>query len=171
MKLLSYILPLVMFANTVTINAQAIKSSAYTYDDNGNRISASVIYLSTSLKSDTLRLEQITSGNEIFITDTTDLPENGWQPGIDDALGEMTIASFPNPAHGFVIVTISGGNDRVFNENGNYVKIWDIQGKLVYRNDKPGRIIKINLSLYPNGTYLVKISLDSRVQDYKIIKE
>jgi hypothetical protein len=172
MKWNKYILLTSMLLISFKSNAQAFKTySQYGYDANGNRTSTSIIYLATNLKSDTITLEQMASEDDIFKTDTSNLPEKGWQPGIYDNLGNLNIILYPNPTHGIIIIGISGITETLSTVPGNYIRIWDIQGRLVLTKNIPVKNNTIDLSQAKNGTYLLKISLGSQVKDYKIIKE
>ncbi len=143
----------------------------YTYDLNGNRIFATVVYLTTTQMSDSLSLNQVFPGNEIVKPDTSGLPQIGWQPGTKESLGSLEIIIYPNPTHGKIIIEITGATDQQLVMSGNSIIIWDIQGRQTICSANLTNTNVVDLSQKANGTYLVKVSINGQVKEYKIIKE
>jgi len=154
----------------IEVKSQAFKAQ-YTYDPNGNRLTANVIYLTTSLKSDSLSLDQVLPGSEILKPDTSGLPQKGWQPGINDNLAGLKINLYPNPTHGEILVEIIGAKDNQLLKPDNSIMVYDVQGKRVIHIDLTGRINSIDLSKQPSSSYFLRINIGGQVKEFKIIKE
>ncbi|WP_415328688.1 T9SS type A sorting domain-containing protein [Chryseobacterium sp. MMS23-Vi53] len=69
----------------------------------------------------------------------------------------------PNPVKDFVMIKAE--------ENIKNVKIFDVQGKMTFHQDLNHEMMKINLSDYPTGTYIIKIKTDNTEISKKIIKK
>lgn len=150
--------------------SQAFKSSLeYSYDANGNRVKASIIYLVKSakeaVKDSTDTIPQIISKN----IDTDSIPEKGWEPGPEDNISGSLIKLYPNPAHSIIIVEISN-SDLSKNEQSNVIQIFDLQGKMVYHKTGVTKYSAIDLSMLSNGTYILKLYLGDQLKEYKIVK-
>jgi hypothetical protein len=126
-------------------------TATYTYDANGNRILAQVTYLLKSVK-----LDQSQDSLK-----TTSL----------DSLGNCIVRIYPNPTHGDLIVEIDGVTPDQFSAQGNAIKIWNMQGKMVL--DIPVRDSNnpVDLSNIAVGPYVLKLYINGKVKSYKIIKE
>lgn len=148
------------------VKAQAF-SASYEYDDNGNRKTASVTYLTTSLKSDTVSLLDIVADNN-----TTDsIPSDGWAIGPDELQGGSIISLYPNPTYGMVLLKVTNSGNNITKKDGNYYSLWDITGKMIKSQQSLGTLNTINLSSQPNGIYIVRVSINGQNRVYRIVKE
>jgi hypothetical protein len=174
MKPIKYILLLIILSYYAQLHAQALKTQeghAYGYDANGNRTSASVIYLQTTLKSATLPLDQVIPGNSFFPSDSALIPEQGWESGKSEPLGDFEVKVYPNPTHGIIILEILRISDKQLAASENSIKIFDMQGILIKNYSPLTKYTIIDLSEKPNTTYLLKLIAGGQIKDYKIIKE
>jgi len=168
-SILKKVLTGIVLVNTyLNIHAQAFNAT-YFYDAYGNRNVASVIYLiSSSLKSANISLDTLVKSNNINAIDTTGLPKNGWNKGISDPANNFTATVYPNPVHSFLIIELS--NTGNLNTNNNSIKVWNMQGSEVFNLTNPTTTNNVDLSKLPYGSYILKISINSTVKNYKIIK-
>jgi hypothetical protein len=172
MKSIKYISLLILLTSVAQLQAQALKTStAYVYDPNGNRISATVIYLQTTLKSATLPLDQVLPENSLSSSDTALLPKQGWEPGTSEPLGNFEVKVYPNPTHGVIILEILKISDKQLVAAENSIKIFDIQGVLIKNYSPMTRYNIIDLSAKPNSPYLLQVIISDQIKNYKIVKE
>lgn len=152
------------------LKAQAF-SADYTYDANGNRITATVIYLTSSLKSAVVEIDQLITKDSLTLTDTAEIPKQGWVPGITEPFDGLEIKLYPNPTQGMLIIEIQGATNKELSEPGNVIGAWNMQGQQIILTGPVKRYNLLDLSEKPGGEYLLKINICGRVKDYKVIKE
>ena len=148
--------------------SQAFKAS-YTYDANGNRTLATIIWLSTSLKNDEVGQENTNAfsednyignssqGNSVF---------NAEKP-LRDTINGNKFAIYPNPTHGKLSILIEG--KEIINPKGD-IAVYNINGVLILNQSIISSCINIDLSDQPSGTYMLTIKFDSYSKQYAIIK-
>lgn len=141
---------LVVLAVTLSVTAKAQSFTAtYEYDANGNRITATVVYLS---KSPTVP-----------------------SPNVDDQLPidtqtTLKINIFPNPTEGLLRVELSGVTDEQITTPSNAIRIWDTQGKLLFAISPISTSNTVDLSNYNDGTYIMQLFFAGKIRSFKIIK-
>jgi hypothetical protein len=124
---------------------------SYTYDASGNRIERKVISL-------------LKSGH---LTDTTK-SESFKQEALEDQLGAQKILIYPNPVKENLTIEFRG------KVPASHVT--------VYLYTQTGRLLKsfvagdnvsssVNLSGYPAGIYILRLSVQDKVSEWKIAKE
>jgi hypothetical protein len=160
---------LVMLYVNIVMNAQAFTAN-YTYDDNGNRITATVIYLQTSIKQVQVQSEQVTM-DSIIMADSVNIPQQGWQKPTIEPLPGFEIKVYPNPTYGILMIEISGINDDALSNKDNVITIWDIQGRQINGSAKIKNINVVDLSQQVNGDYIVIMVINGQTKEYKIIKQ
>lgn len=126
--------------------AQTIKAT-YTYDANGNRVSATLIYLTQNNPSPKIEEEIEVEQGEFF-----------------------EIKIYPNPTNGCIQLDISGATSEQLALQTNAIKVWDINGRLVIEEKRPSYTNTIDLSSFGNGMYILKLFLKDKVKDFTIIK-
>ena len=162
-----------MLAMGYGAHSQAFRA-AYTYDANGNRITATIIWLTTSsLKSDKVDDSVRVSGTISANTAATSQPAtkaNATSPIIDSLAGTK-ITVYPNPTKGQLQVKLDG-YDRMLNGNdGNQsIAIYDLAGIKIMEIKPVLELNMVDLQLQPMGTYIMVIQLGSQSKTYSIIK-
>lgn len=136
---------LIVFA---TVSKSQTFSATYVYDANGNRVQASVVYLSISAPSKAI--------NDRLMNE-------------NDVLSEIRV--LPNPTKGNLSIEVLNISKEDLNYSTNSIKVWDIQGRVIITLSSINEINSIDLSNYPNGIYIVRLSIKDIVKNYKIIKE
>jgi len=151
---LTILLVLCLFAKLVT----AQTTFKYTYDDAGNRETRTII----TLKSATIKNEGENKNSETdFIVKETD------KEVYQSKLGEATINIYPNPTKGMLKLTFDNTDDFA---NAELV-LYDLQGGIISSQKGIDTSNVIDLSSQPQGTYILSISMNGNVREYKIIKE
>jgi hypothetical protein len=169
MQLTKFILKVSLLFVCAISSAQAFKAT-YTNDANGNRLTAMVIYLQTSLKSAKIPIDEIIKDTTLLI-DSVNIPKQGWnKPNIEQIDG-LNIKLYPNPTHGILLIEISGTNETLSSYSGNKIDVFDINGQQLFHINQINTYNTINLALKPNGTYMLKITFMGQVKEYKIIKD
>ena len=174
----------ILLASGIAAHSQAFNAT-YGYDANGNRISASVIWLQTSLKSNVLDSADI----QALASLNDSIHNKGYSKPNIDSLSSIRITVYPNPTHGMLLVQLDetiethshasalNGNEINNNETHNYVSlqtasisVYSSTGQQVFNLSPLARTNTINLQLQPAGTYILTIQLGSLSKTYTIIK-
>ncbi|NOU15932.1 MAG: T9SS type A sorting domain-containing protein [Bacteroidales bacterium] len=142
------ILAVLVVTLSVTAKAQNFNAT-YTYDANGNRITATVVYLS---KSPTVP-----------------------SPKVDDQLPidpqtTLKINIFPNPTEGLLQVELSGVTDEQISAPSNAIRIFDTQGRLLFAISPISTSNTVDLSNYNDGTYIMQLFFAGKMRSFKIVK-
>ncbi len=128
----------------------------YYYDASGNRIQRKIILLK-SAKVDTLEKNHAFSGNDSIQI------KNFYE----DNLGANQITIFPNPTKGELSIKIS----NLTKEVSSQIYVYDMYGRLILKKNNLGEQTPVNLSNVPNGAYILKISIDNKITEWKVFKE
>jgi hypothetical protein len=75
-----------------------------------------------------------------------------------------TVLLFPNPTTDYVNVELNS-------EEPSNLKIWSIRGELIFEMNEVSNTIQIDVSDFPNGTYLIGINQDNGMNHVKFIKK
>ena len=142
------IILVVMLMTVTTLKSQTFKA-VYTYDANGNRITANVIYLSSSPSNASANSE-----NEVKV----------------DLSTELSVKIYPNPTQGDLKIEITGGNCESLNNTSNCIKVWDMVGKMIINLKSISEMNSVDLTSCSKGAYIMHITINGKTKDYKIIK-
>jgi hypothetical protein len=125
----------------------------YAYDLAGNRISRT-IELSLSASSRNMRSMKNEHVDE--------------EDPFTEQLENYQIKIYPNPVKELLTVEIKGED----NDADVYLRLYNIQGILLQEvKSTQGVIQQVNMSAYPQATYILRLHTGARVVDYKIIKQ
>ncbi len=136
---------LILLATACISFAQTPLPIEISYDAAGNRITRKVLQISTMSKG----------GN--YADSTYYL----------DQMQSIQMKVYPNPTQGKVYITMSEIEENAFKE----IRLYDNQGKLVYKSDGYGNTIEIDISSYPTGYYMVELYVNEEHTTWKIIKQ
>lgn len=138
----------------------------FTYDAAGNRTERHLIEFKAPEKNQEARYkdQELQNGDEVVYK---------------DKLGDKEISIFPNPTKGWLTVSIRQATEATSVDACciGTIEVFSLAGEKVFeqqaRRLAAGLVaeIKIDLSKLPDGTYVLKIMLDSEVSTWKIIKE
>lgn len=130
------------------IKAQTNKAT-YLYDNNGNRTKATVIDMSQSQSSPSPKVEE-----KLDINDKNSL----------------NITVLPNPTHGELIIELNGATIEQLNTPNNVIRVWDMQGRLLFTSEPLRNSNLIDISNYDNGIYIVQLFFNGKSKSYKVVK-
>lgn len=142
-KIVSFSLLPIMFI--LHIDAQQVIK--YNYDNSGNRVSRKVILLSS--KQDQTRQDK--SGQE----------------SINELMDTFPITIYPNPTCENLTISTQNTNNNPLTE----LKLYNTQGKLLYKDKNNNNTNTINMSMYDKGIYLLVITIEGKRKEFKVIKQ
>ena len=120
----------------------------YSYDDNGNRVTRSIALKKSSAVTDSAYEE---TEKEIF----------------KDEIGEIHISIYPNPTKGNLVVEVSGTSTEALIEYGIYSATGTILKKQIVSDPQ----FNIDFTNQPCGMYILKLNIEGKISEWKIIKE
>ena len=123
----------------------------YHYDGAGNRDLRSITLSST-------KSAKVDSSESILTPKKLDF--------IQDSLGEKKIFIYPNPTQGQLRVDIEG---YAFGNN-SMIYIYNLAGAQMLRKSPVTSSNLLDLSGYPNGTYILCVIIGDKKTEWKIIK-
>lgn len=138
--------------------AQAF-NAVYSADANGNRLTATIIYLTTTLKS--MQMDSTTKMDSIQTT---------LKPATIDSLSNTRISIYPNPTHGSLQVKIDGLTIDELSNTNNAISVWNLQGKEIFFIEPIQNDNSLDLLAVPDGIYIISIHINGNIKQYKIIK-
>jgi hypothetical protein len=121
----------------------------YTYDGNGNRLTRSITLKKSATAIDSIYENE--AENEVF----------------KDKIGETQIRIFPNPTKGNLAIELLGESTEV---KIDYT-VYNSSGKILKSKKTSEQKFNIDFTNYPSGIYILKLSIDGEVSEWKIIKE
>lgn len=128
----------------ILLPIQSQNKLKYTYDAAGNRIKKEII-ISPSTRSANVELSVY-----------------------EEQISERTIKIYPNPTKGNLQIDISGGDIP----KGSLIQIYNMSGALVSQVKDVVSTNKLDISSYPQGIYILRITLDKdNKTSWRIIKE
>jgi len=121
----------------------------YSYDDAGNRIQRSIVYLYPSSKKSIATEEQFISNiqNEFGIT--------------------QKFKVYPNPTNQHIYVAL---NEEALKSPNAKLILFDMSGKQILIENAFNDIMQIDLSSFPKGVYILKLVYGTSSKESKIIK-
>lgn len=149
---------IVLFFSALSLNAQSFKAT-YIYDLNGNRESASVIYLSLksaeidSVERDSVKVDMLLN-NELKL----------------DSLNNFSVRIFPNPTQRDLLIEINGVDPTEFTNQGNTMKLLRLNGQLMLNIHPITSYNTVDLTQFTQGTYILALYINGKVKTFKIIK-
>jgi len=141
MRASSGIICILLFVSA-TVFSQS-RTIVFSYDNSGNR-TGRAIEISGGLKS-------------LLLADPLQTPLKA-EPG-------MTMILYPNPTGGMLTLEIQEEP-----EGDYYMSVTDISGVVLLHRPVNGPYTTVDLSLYPAGTYFVRVISEGRRQYFKILK-
>ena len=86
-------------------------------------------------------------------------------PGISFSQQGDKVTIYPNPATDVITINMGERQDVAM------VKILNQEGKVVWSEHREEAVFKLDLELYPPGSYYVQISVLDKVEVHKFIKK
>ena len=125
----------------------------YEYDEVGNRIVRKVVYVAyaPSAPPDSSEyMMQQPSTTEFYV----------------EKIAQTEIKIYPNPTTEKVTLEISGWETL---RNGNFT-LYSLTGQLLQDHPVHSLTTTVSLSTLPKGTYILKVQINNKTEDWKIIK-
>jgi hypothetical protein len=163
MKKLLFIILVVFMICRMDVESQIIGGGSqseevqYTYDNAGNRITRSIITVFSIFGNDEPEIESKSEAE-------TDKSQS--QSDLDKRESEVFV--YPNPVKEELTVEIWKGAEKA----SYRLLLFDMQGKAL-KEDKQtgnGRLL-FDMSVFPNGTYLLIVEGGGGKKEFKIVKE
>lgn len=158
----SLIIITVLAMLVITSHAQQMPYVHYGYDAAGNRTSRVIVIPGTTGKSINPALLDSTNKDTL----QTAKLEQQLQPVKETLATGQTVNIFPNPTSGALAVEINNLQSSIAS-----LQIVDVSGKQHYIKSKIAGREEINLSGVPAGVYFLRITLDGKMEEWKIIKQ
>ncbi len=145
---------IVLVGAMLTVNGQ--NTISYSYDNSGNRNSRTI----TVAKSALINTNQETEGS---LNNQEQSKKNIHQ----DELNNVRFSIYPNPTRESVEIE----TENLPLESKGMVMIFDVKGVLILKQDLTPHSTNLDLSQLAAGTYVLKVFIDSKVSEWKLIKE
>ncbi|MDE5701545.1 T9SS type A sorting domain-containing protein [uncultured Bacteroides sp.] len=104
---------------------------------------------------------------EIVLTRNEAMEDAGSVEPFSDMISEHEIQIYPNPTEGDLNISIS----NVSYDNQISITLYDMNGKLIRKENTATERVNINISDAPNGIYIMQIMIDEKVTTWKIVKK
>ncbi|MDO9155174.1 MAG: T9SS type A sorting domain-containing protein [Paludibacter sp.] len=147
MKLIRIVFTLVLFSFYTNVSAQDI---TFEYDDSGN---CTLKYKTVVLPS---HAKQNTSSTDTIATE----PQK-------EMIGEREVIIYPNPTKGALKIGIKGSVP----ENPAIFLLTDLNGRLLVRKETTETIYLYDMTSFSTGVYLLRVIIDGKMKEWKIVKE
>ena len=156
MKICRFVILLFMLTQINNLFAQEYE---FTYDDAGNRTSRKIIILKSATT--------VNSQDSISSNSNNNKGKLNPKEFLTDKLGKNNIKIYPNPTQGQLKLVLN--NNDVY-ENSS-IELYSLAGKILYRNNNISTINNIDLSDKPQGAYILRLIINNKKLEWKIIKE
>lgn len=143
-----YILNLAVSSTSLLIYGAVLPGTAY--NENGFSIPASA----TTTAGVQIHQTSFTSDEGCQVNATLVLDVRN-DVSIDNVIRQQSLTLYPNPTTDYVQFDIQ---DQNLLNGQDYVMVYDLSGKLLQSLKPTSETVRINLSEYPSGTYIVKLA-------------
>lgn len=131
----------------------------FNYDVSGNRTSKNLIKLKSG--------SNLNIFSDSTNYDLNELSKDYPTEYFEEDLGEEKIIIYPNPTNGYLKINIEGA---VISQT-SAIYLYSISGSLIQALKPISVENDIDLTKSPNGTYVLKVFLNNKLSEWKIIKE
>lgn len=131
------------------------KNYNFTYDANGNRLTRS------------LRVNQLKSATIKFpVTDPSNLKLADDKKNLENETRELKTTVYPNPNKGIIKISVSNMPENHVTE----LRLFNLSGsELMVKRDFES-YSETDISQYKDGIYILRIKINDKVFDWKIVK-
>jgi hypothetical protein len=123
----------------------------YSYSNSGNRTARHVIFFNSAKAASDTSAQNLKSKQNAF----------------EETLGTQKIIIYPNPTQGKLVIDIQGYKTGT----GTSLYLYNLTGKALYSKSPADSSNPLDVSGYPQGTYILKVTLGEKVSEWKIVKE
>lgn len=121
--------------------AQVVK---FAYDPSGNRISRTIVLDKSSMEE-----------------------EEAAPTLVEQLTADLQVKIYPNPTKGLLQVEITGNES----ENKIPIAVFNMNGQQVLVTKTAGQLSPVDLSGVPEGTYILRLTVKGKNENYTIIKK
>lgn len=136
---------------TSSLKSHGQTTVSYNYDDAGNR-KERIITLDVSSAATAEASESRTKKKKV---------------SYEEQVGEFKVIIYPNPTQGELKVEIQTTEER---QEATFM-VYDLSGSLLINKTSTRDITKLDLSPYPLGTYILRVSTGTYRSEWKVVKQ
>ncbi len=140
----------------------------YEYDDAGNRISRTTIEM-PKLRDSTNNEKEFLAEEHYLHEIIESASENSGNDRVlkyETGIADYNIAVYPNPVEDILIINISG-TEKIKNAN---IQLICISGKIMYNEIIHDNNKILDFGNIPVGTYILKIFINNKPSEFKIVR-
>jgi hypothetical protein len=161
------IILLLWFAIPVFCIAQQLEGR-YEYDASGNRTSRKTIVLEEPQFAPAAPQDSALAANELESLTTLMTQELATEPEyFVEKIAQVEIKIYPNPTTEKITLEIPAWENL---QTGNF-KLFSLTGQLLQEQSVYSTTTSVSLAGLPKGTYILKVYINNRTEDWKIIKQ
>jgi hypothetical protein len=127
----------------------------YAYDEAGNRTDRYIIIMNAKsaavVRRDSLSQLKSEKISKVY----------------DDHLGDHDVLIYPNPTLGKLKIDITGLDAT----QNSIIEIYNVQGNIILQTNPATGSDQMDLSSFPNGTYIMRITLGDKKREWRILKQ
>jgi hypothetical protein len=123
------------------------QSVTFGYDAAGNRISRTVLMSAPQAAPRAAEASQ--------------------EPFVEQLAADLQVKIYPNPTKGILQVELTGIED---DDETPQIAVFGINGTMLWHTNATSTLNSVDLSQYPAGVYVLKLTIRGKQTDYKIIK-
>jgi hypothetical protein len=131
--------------------SQAQTVVKYNYDNAGNRVYRGIIVMESTLKSGSIDIDSSEYKQKI----------------LEEKIGEFTVKIYPNPTDGIIKVEVQGYKPEL----KMHAFLYSLKGTQLQTKVFDSSEIMLDLTSYPLGAYMLRIRINGKVLDWKIVKK
>jgi hypothetical protein len=165
------LLTILLCCLSIFANAQSV---SYLYDASGNRLERIInMKMLTPPPQDSTESiiddeKDIAKYGQDVVQNTESGDENEKTQEIyTDVLGKTQISIYPNPTRGLLTIKISNLPEH----SASSLTLFDMQGKVITQKQQLSDENKLDISTQPVGVYIMQITIEDEVTNWKIVKQ
>ena len=97
----------------------------------------------------------------------TEVEEEAAPTFVEQLTADLQVKIYPNPTRGFLQVEIIGNE----NDNKTQIAVFNQNGQQVIATQSSGQLTSVDMSSFPAGIYILRLSINERIENYTIIKK
>ena len=97
----------------------------------------------------------------------TEMEEEAAPTFVEQLTADLQVKIYPNPTRGFLQVEIIGNE----NDNNTQIAVFNQNGQQVIATQSSGQLTPVDMSGFPAGTYILRLAICERTENYTIIKK
>jgi YD repeat-containing protein len=144
--------PLTILCCLLLSGIAAAQTISFAYDEAGNRVSRTIVMNSSP-------------SNVRAVNNNADEAETP-PPFVEQLSADLQVRIYPNPTKGLLQVELAG----LAEDAAASVTVTNLNGQQIISTDAVRSVSTIDLSAYPSGTYVLRLIINGKATEYKIIK-